>query len=207
MLVQFDDAFLDRVFRHQAVNRDGTQLPHAVGAVRGLVFHGRIPPRIHVDHVIGCRQIDAHAARLQADQENIAFSRLEGIHPALALLHGRTAVEILVADAMLLQMLADQGQMVDELAEDEHLVAVFQQARQQLREGCQLAAGQAQLRCHQLRIAAGTAQLHDFRQDLDGFFRRRPFHHGQLFQRFAAQGFVQRRFLRRQFHFQHDFRA
>ena len=97
--------------------------------------------------------------------------------------------------------------MVDELAEHQHLVAVFQQARQQLGKRRQLAAGQAQFRRHQLRVAAGAAQLHDLGQDLDGFFRRRPFHHRQLFQRFAAQRLVQRGFLRRQLHFQHDLRA
>jgi hypothetical protein len=39
-------------------------------------------------------------------------------------------------------MLADQRQVVDKLAEHQHLVAVVQQAQQQVREGRQLAAGQ-----------------------------------------------------------------
>jgi hypothetical protein len=63
--VQVDDAFLDRVARHQAVDGDGALLAHAVGAVRGLVLHRRVPPRVHVDHVVGGGQVDADPAGLQ----------------------------------------------------------------------------------------------------------------------------------------------
>src|SRR5471032_1259549 len=71
VLVQVDNSFLDRVARHQPVDGHRPQLAHAVGAVRGLVFHRRIPPRVHVDHVVGGGQVDADAARFQADEEHL----------------------------------------------------------------------------------------------------------------------------------------
>jgi hypothetical protein len=44
-------------------------LANAVGAVGGLGFHGRVPPRVVVDDGVGLRQVQAHATGLQADQE------------------------------------------------------------------------------------------------------------------------------------------
>jgi hypothetical protein len=41
-----------------------------VGAVGGLVFDGRVPPRVVVDHRVGRGQVEADAAGLQADQED-----------------------------------------------------------------------------------------------------------------------------------------
>jgi hypothetical protein len=44
VLVQIDDAFLDSVARDQPVDRHGSLLAQAVGAVGCLVYDGRISP-------------------------------------------------------------------------------------------------------------------------------------------------------------------
>ena len=104
-------------------------------------------------------------------------------------------------------MLADQGQVVDELAEHEHLVAVFEQAIEQVREHGQLAALEAQFGRHQGRVAAGAAQPHHFGQDLDRLLALGRFQRGELLERLAPQRLVQRRLFLRQFDRQHDLGA
>ena len=83
VLVQLDDLFFDGVARHQPVDGHRALLADAVGAVGGLVFDGRVPPRVHVDHVVGGGQVEAQAAGLEADQEEIALAGLEGVHLAV----------------------------------------------------------------------------------------------------------------------------
>ncbi len=64
-----------------------------------LILGRRIPPRIGDHHVIGGGQVEAEAAGLQADQEQVAFSGLERGDTARALGRRRRAIEILVDDA------------------------------------------------------------------------------------------------------------
>jgi hypothetical protein len=52
-------------------------LAEAVGAVGGLVFDGRVPPRVVVDHRVGGGEVEADAAGLQADQEDRHLAVLE----------------------------------------------------------------------------------------------------------------------------------
>ena len=54
----------------------------------GLVFGGRVPPRVGDDHVVGGGQVQAEAAGLQADQEQVALAGLEGGDAARALGRG-----------------------------------------------------------------------------------------------------------------------
>ena len=49
-------------------------------AVGSLVLDGRIPPGIHVDDIIGCSEIKAESAGLEADEKDIALAGLEGLH-------------------------------------------------------------------------------------------------------------------------------
>ena len=51
-------------------------LPDAKGAVGRLVLHGRVPPAVEVEDVVGGRQVQAHAARLQREQEEGRLRRL-----------------------------------------------------------------------------------------------------------------------------------
>ncbi len=160
-----------------------------------------------MDHVVGRRQVDADAARLQADEEQVALAGLEGVHAALAFLDRGRSVQVLVGDALGVEILADQGQVVDELAEHQHLVPVLEQVGRQAREGRQLAAGDAGAGRHQLGIAAGAAQPHHLGQDLDRLLSLGRLERGQLVEGLAPQRFVQRVFLGAQFHRDHDLGA
>ena len=91
------------------------------GAVGGLHFDGGIPPRIEVDDVIGGGQVQAHAARFEADEKegNIRVV-LELIHFGLAVF--RLPVEIHVFDLARVQFPLRQFQRFDKLREDERFV-------------------------------------------------------------------------------------
>ena len=72
--LQLQHFFLDRVARDQPVGEDRLVLPDAVGAVDGLRFHGRIPPGIEHEDIVGGGQVQAQATGLEADQEEAAAS-------------------------------------------------------------------------------------------------------------------------------------
>ena len=57
----------------------------------GLGLDGRVPPGVDMDHRVGRRQVQPHAAGLQADQHQRAFLGLEAPHDLAALRHRRRA--------------------------------------------------------------------------------------------------------------------
>jgi hypothetical protein len=108
-------------------------LTDAVGAIDSLGFYGGIPPRIEDEDVVGGRQVQTDAARLQADEEE----RLRGIF-----LKPRDAggpildvtIEVLVLDPRRVEALAQDREEAGELREHERLVAFgsnLLEARQQ----------------------------------------------------------------------------
>jgi len=84
-----------------------------VGAVGGLVFDRRVPPRVVVDDGVGGGQVEADAAGFQADQENRDFAFLEAAHGCFAV--GRVAGQCDVGQAEDVQFLLDQRQHAGEL--------------------------------------------------------------------------------------------
>ena len=162
------DLLLDAALEHQAVDRDGPGLAHAVGAVTGLVFHRRIPPGIHVDDVVGGGEVEARATGLEADEEELALSGLEGLDRGRPLAGRGGTVEILVADAPLVQGVAQEAQVIHELAEDQGAVTVLPELVHQFQEGLQLGGGDVQVLLEQLGVAAGAAQAGEGRQHLEG---------------------------------------
>ncbi len=66
---------------HQPVDRDRPRLPDPMRAVGGLILHRRVPPRVQVDDIIGGGEVQPGAARLEADQEDIAGAGLKGLDP------------------------------------------------------------------------------------------------------------------------------
>ena len=97
-LLQLQHLFLDRVPGDQPVGEDLAGLADAVGAVDRLRFDGRVPPGVEQEDVLGRGQVQAEAAGLQADQEQLAVRVvLEALDARLAV--ARAAVEVLVGDA------------------------------------------------------------------------------------------------------------
>ena len=125
--MQFKDLFFDRAASDQPVNRHGALLTNSVSAVGGLVFDGGVRPGMHVDHIVGGCQVQTGAASFQADQKDVAVTRLERVDSFLSLLHRSAAVEVLVRNSALLKVFAKNREMVHKLAEDEHLVISGQQ--------------------------------------------------------------------------------
>jgi len=95
-VVKRNDALFDGAGRHQPVHRHRPLLADAVRATHGLVFGGRVPPRVGDDHVVGGRQVQTEAAGLEADEEEIGIAALERRHPLAASRRGRGPVQNLV---------------------------------------------------------------------------------------------------------------
>ena len=77
-----------------------------------------------MNDIIGSGQIQANAARLQANQKQCAFAALKRIDPLLTLFRRRRAIQILIADTALFNEVFDQLQMIDKLAEYQSFVFV-----------------------------------------------------------------------------------
>jgi hypothetical protein len=126
-VVQLEDFLLDGTLRDDAIDDDRFGLSDAVRPVGGLIFHGRIPPRVHVDDVIGGGQIQSGTARFERDEECGSVSILECIDFASPLVGGGRAVEVLIGDFFFVEHLPNELQVLDELAEDQDAMPfVFQ---------------------------------------------------------------------------------
>ena len=70
-------------------------LADAVGPVRGLVLHRRVPPGVEVEDVGGAGQVEPLAAGLEADEEDRAARSLfwKRLHQILPLRNRRGAVQ------------------------------------------------------------------------------------------------------------------
>ena len=135
-----------------------------MGAAAGLVFGGGVPPRVHNDHVVGRRQVQAKATGFEADQKHLALALLKGRHALAALGRGGGAVQVLKGHAQGLEPLGQQRQVVGELTEHQRFVLAGHQLLHQALELFDLGARQAHLGHHQARVAGGAAQLHELGQ-------------------------------------------
>ena len=82
-----------------------------VSAGDALFEHGRIPGQVEVDDKRGSLQVEADAARHQADEEQRALARLKRRHLGVAVPGRGAAVEVLVGDLLLVQPLPEQRQV------------------------------------------------------------------------------------------------
>ena len=69
VLLHLQDLLFNRVLRNDFACKDMARLPDAVGAVDGLRLRGGIPPWIQQEDVVRRREIQADAARLEADEK------------------------------------------------------------------------------------------------------------------------------------------
>jgi len=116
--MQFDYFLLDGVLADQPIDGHRSGLADPVGSVRGLVFNCRVPPRVHVDDIICSGEVEAKATRLQADQEQVTLSGLEGINAYFSLFCRGSAVQVLIMDSLFVEIFPDDAEVADELAEE-----------------------------------------------------------------------------------------
>ena len=136
--------------------------------VGGLVLNRRVPPRVVVNHGVSLRQIQAHAAGLQADQKQRHLARSKTFNQLVALL--RLAGKLDPTDLVQGELLLDQSQHAGELREQQHPPAGGQHLGQQLHQQLQLGRLLDLFRGrqgHQARVAADLAQLEQGVQNLD----------------------------------------
>ena len=88
------DLLLDGILRHDAVDRHGTLLPDAVRTVGGLILDGGVPPGVHVDDVIGGREVQPRSSGAQADEKTLLLPGLERFHLAFPFLGRGRTVEV-----------------------------------------------------------------------------------------------------------------
>src|SRR6056297_1919119 len=111
--LQRQDFFFHRAFGDQLVDEYRLVLADSVGAIGGLVFDGRIPPRVVVDDSVGLDQVQPHAAGLEAEQEQGDFAVAKALDGLVAL--ASLAGQLGVSDAALVQFRLDQAQHAREL--------------------------------------------------------------------------------------------
>ena len=90
--VKIDDLLLDAALHDQPGDGHGAGLADAVGAIGGLIFDCGIP-RVQVNDIVGCGEVQALPTRPQANEEQAALACLEGIDLLLALLGRGAAVQ------------------------------------------------------------------------------------------------------------------
>ena len=73
----------------------GPRLADAIRAIGGLVLHGRIPPTIEMEHVVGGGEVQSNAAGLERKDEDGrgAVASLESVDHRLTLERRRPAVQ------------------------------------------------------------------------------------------------------------------
>ena len=85
-LLELVDAVLDGSVADQLVDEDGLVLADAVCAVGGLVFGGRIPPRVVVDDAVGGGEVETGATGFQGNEEDGDVLVLEAVNEAAPIL-------------------------------------------------------------------------------------------------------------------------
>ena len=139
-ILQGQDLFFNGIAGDQFVAGDHFGLPNAVGAAGGLVFHGRIPPRIEMDDRVGAGEVQAYAAGFQADEEHgDCGGVLEALNDRAAI--GRGTVEVAELYALIVEPVFQQCQHAGELAENKYAMAAVDHFFQQFAEQVQLAGG------------------------------------------------------------------
>jgi hypothetical protein len=74
------DALLHGAFTNEFVHKHGLILSNAVGAVRGLVFNGGIPPRVIMNDGVGIGEGEASAACLERDEKYLGLASLKPLN-------------------------------------------------------------------------------------------------------------------------------
>ena len=168
-----DHLFLDAALEHELVDGHRSRLADAMGAIGGLLFDRRVPPRIEMDDVVGSGQVDADATGLEAEQEHLALAALKCGHRFIACFLRRAAIEILVVDAFLVEARAHQTEKIDELRKHQGTMTVVGEFLHQLDQLFEFGTGYLQLGRDQIGMAGSAPQTGDFGEHLHASLFRR----------------------------------
>ena len=69
-LVQTENLLLDSTLGNKMIYSHILLLSDTVGAVCGLSFYGRVPPRIQMDDIVSACQVQPQTTSLETDKEN-----------------------------------------------------------------------------------------------------------------------------------------
>jgi len=167
VFLQGGDFFLDGIPADEAVSEDVAILSDAVSAIDGLCLDGGIPPGIEDEDVIGGGEVQPESARLEADEEDAAIRvGLKAVDVFFSF--SGLAIEVLVDDTAIFEMLADDGEHAGELGEDEGLVSLGEEFLEMEEEDVELGAGFLFVRLVQeTGMAAGLSQSEECFEDVD----------------------------------------
>ena len=125
---------LDGSWGDEAVGVDGLGLADAMRSVDGLGFDGGVPPGVVEDDVTGGGEVESGSGGAEAEEEGAGVGViLEGLDDGLAFLG--IAGEDMGGDAALDAFGFEEFEHLDELAEDENLLAFGEEGFEQFEEG------------------------------------------------------------------------
>ena len=117
------DPLFDGVARDQAVEYDWPVLAYPMCAVRCLLLHGRVPPRVEQEDVIRGGQVQASAARPEREEHHgRSVLGLKAVHDRPPI--PRRAIETQPVDVALAEARLEQVEQARPLGEDERLVSI-----------------------------------------------------------------------------------
>jgi hypothetical protein len=124
-LLELEHFLFDGVLGNQPIGEHLARLADAMRAIDRLRFDRRVPPRIEQEDVLGGGEVEAEAARLEADQEQLAVRiGLEAVDARVTV--ARPAVEVLVGEAEAIERSAHAIEQLHELREDDCLVTLLE---------------------------------------------------------------------------------
>src|SRR5207249_3237447 len=156
--LELADFLFDAVFHQETISHDLAGLADAMGAVDGLHFHRRVPPRVEQHDVAGGREVQPKTAGLQGDQEDRrSVGVLKSLDQVPAILG--VACEVKMRPVALFDRPAQNVEHGDELRKDQHLVAFVHQRFEQVQQRIDLGAfGLAQILADKRRVTAYLTQ-------------------------------------------------
>lgn len=189
--VQLDDLLFDRSFSDKPVNGDGILLPDAVSAVGSLLLNGGFSPRVEMNDIIGCREVQTQSSSLQTDKEERHIAGLKPFDKLGALLGRCSPVEVEIVDSFLVERFADEREMRGKLAEDQGTVVIVMERVDHLQERSLFGRRDLQFLVDKLRVAGSLSQPRKLGERL----QRCGLAVGEVEQRLLADMVVERPFL------------
>ena len=132
-----------------------------------LLFRCGIPPGIIQDDHVRAGQVQAGAAGLQADQEDLPFPFIEAVYQGQTLSGRRIPVQVKGGESVVFQPGLQQLQHAGKLAEEQDPPAAPDHFRHQLQQQLFLAASAPVIGHHQRRMTADFPQFRNGAQHLD----------------------------------------